>query len=211
MFYPCRQLQPCFVGFFPYLLAREGPAWVAGVHSPGEDICATPPWCGHGSWAAVGGPTAGVGWGGAASTPLSLLCHRERCFPSQETFLFSFLLVCCVYLDMLEDLHPFPTSVCLSVPLCLMLLQKIYQQLRDLSLWGGESWWAPTAEMTAVRWAGLGDAVICSCSAAVGPWLSPFASLCPSFPVLPPIYLDSEWLRAGPVFSWQFVYIQWLT
>lgn len=64
--------------FFPYLLAREGPAWVAGAHSPGEDICATPPWCGHRSWAAVGGPTAGGG--GSCKHPLVSTVSQGKVF-----------------------------------------------------------------------------------------------------------------------------------
>lgn len=37
---------------------------------------------------------------------------------------------------------------------------------------------------------GLGDAM--NCSVVVGPWLSSFTSTCPSFPILPSVYLDRE-------------------
>ena len=137
-----------------------------------------------------GGTAAGWPWvvplPGGEPQALPPLGHWERSFPSQETISFSFPLVCCIYPDMLEDLHPFPTSVSCSVRSSLMLLQKLYQQRRELGLRGGETWQAAelTAQMTVERRAGLGDAVTCSCSAAVEPWLSPFTSPCPSSPVL---------------------------
>lgn len=148
--------------FWPCVLKTgERPMWAVGAQGPEDGMHATFLWCGH-----RGGPAAG-GW--TTSTPLSPWSHWERSFPSQETISFSFPLVCCVYSYMLEDLHPLSTSVSNSVLLSLVLIQKLYQHRRELGLWGGESWWTPTAEKMVDRQAGPGDAVACSCSAAAGP------------------------------------------
>lgn len=148
LFFPCRQLQPCFVG--SSVLARwnlcarsqRGPCVGCRSAQPALGRASVQFLCGVGNAALLN--VAGLR--SHKEFPVSTRSLQDN-FSLTRNHSISFPLVWCVYLAMLEDHDPFPTTVSCSALSSLMLLQKCCQQHRELSLLGGESWWGPTEEM----------------------------------------------------------------